>query len=128
MSFATNVKNEICHIDEDKSQMIAELSAFFRNNAVYDGKKIDLLTENANIVKRIFLLVKECYQVNLSFVQKKNNNFAKNSLYLMTIDSKVDLILKDLSVYSENGYYMVVPKEKTTDTLFFSSTTSHLST
>ena len=29
----------------------------------------------------------------------------------MTIDSKVDLILKDLSVYSENGYYMVVPKE-----------------
>ena len=111
MSFATNVKNEICHIDEDKSQMIAELSAFFRNNAIYDGKKIDLLTENANIVKRIFLLVKECYQVNLSFVQKKNNNFAKNSLYLMTIDSKVDLILKDLSVYSENGYYMVVPKE-----------------
>lgn len=91
--------------------MIAELSAFFRNNAVYDGKKIDLLTENANIVKRIFLLVKECYQVNLSFVQKKNNNFAKNSLYLMTIDSKVDLILKDLSVYSENGYYMVVPKD-----------------
>lgn len=91
--------------------MIAELAAFFRNNAVYDGKKIDLLTENANIVKRIFLLVKECYQVNLSFVQKKNNNFAKNSLYLMTIDSKVDLILKDLSVYSENGYYMVVPKE-----------------
>ena len=58
-----------------------------------------------------FLLVKECYQVNLSFVQKKNNNFAKNSLYLMTIDSKVDLILKDLSVYSENGYYMVVPKD-----------------
>ncbi len=111
MSFATNVKNEICHIDKDKSQMIVELSAFFRNNAVYDGKKIDLLTENANIVKRIFLLVKECYQVNLSFVQKKNNNFAKNSLYLMTIDSKVDLILKDLSVYSENGYYMVVPKE-----------------
>ena len=111
MSFATNVKNEICHIDEDNSQMIVELSAFFRNNAVYDGKKIDLLTENANIVKRIFLLVKECYQVNLSFVQKKNNNFAKNSLYLMTIDSKVDLILKDLSVYSENGYYMVVPKE-----------------
>ena len=34
-----------------------------------------------------------------------------NSLYLMTIDSKVDLILKDLSVYSENGYYMVVPKD-----------------
>lgn len=49
--------------------------------------------------------------MNLSFVQKKNNNFAKNSLYLMTIDSKVDLILKDLSVYSENGYYMVVPKD-----------------
>ncbi len=58
-----------------------------------------------------FFLVKECYQVNLSFVQKKNNNFAKNSLYLMTIDSKVDLILEDLSVYSENGYYMVVPKD-----------------
>ena len=111
MSFATNVKNEICHIHESKSEMIAELSAFFRNNAVYDGKKIDLLTENANIVKRIFLLIKECYQVNIAITQKKNNNFAKNSLYLMTIDSKVELILKDLSVYSENGYYMVVPKD-----------------
>lgn len=111
MSFATNVKNEICHIHESKSEMIAELSAFFRNNAVYDGKKIDLLTENANIVKRIFLLTKECYQVNITITQKKNNNFAKNSLYLMTIDSKVELILKDLSVYSENGYYMVVPKD-----------------
>lgn len=115
MSFATNVKNEICHIEESKSEMIAELSAFFRNNAVYDGKKIDLLTENANIVKRIFLLIKECYQVNTVITQKKNNNFAKNSLYLMTIDSKVEMILKDLSVYSENGYYMVVPKDYITN-------------
>ena len=74
MSFATNVKNEICHIDEDKSQMIAELSAFFRNNAIYDGKKIDLLTENANIVKRIFTVRINTIFIDFFISVKRNSD------------------------------------------------------
>lgn len=111
MSFATKVKNEICKLEYSSSEAIAELSAFFRNNAVYDGKKIELLTENLCIVERITHLVKELYNVNVLCEEKKNNNFTKNNLFLLTITEKVKLILKDLSVMSENGFYLVEPNE-----------------
>ena len=46
MSYATDVKNEICRLDIPREEYIPELSAIFRNNAVYTGEKIELYTEN----------------------------------------------------------------------------------
>lgn len=52
MSFATIVKNEITKYDGTKTENIALLSGFIRNNGEIDEKGIVLLTENASIAKK----------------------------------------------------------------------------
>ena len=58
MSFATDVKNEISDLRLSKSENIAELSAFIRNNGHFSNNSILLYTENMMIAKRIYAIVK----------------------------------------------------------------------
>ena len=111
MSFTTTIKEEISRIDNTKSESISELSGFLRNNGECDEKSIELVTENATVAKRIYKLIKDIYDVTSTIETKKNNNFSKNNLYLIDIEDKVDLILKDLSVFDENGNPLLEPKE-----------------
>ena len=46
MSFTTTIKEEISRIDNTKSESIAELSGFMRNNGSYSDTTIDLVSEN----------------------------------------------------------------------------------
>lgn len=111
MSFSAIIKEELTKINVTKPERIAELSAFFRNNAIYTADKIELVTENATVAKHIFQTMKDIYQINTKIEQRKNNNFSKNSLYILSIDEKIDLILKDLSVISEKGLYLLEPND-----------------
>ena len=111
MSFTTTIKEEISRIDNTRSESIAELSGFLRNNGVCDETSIELLTENATVAKRIYKLIKDIYDVSCEIETKKNVNFSKNNLYLINIFEKTDLILKDLSVLDESGEILPEPKE-----------------
>ena len=117
MSFSTTIKNELTRIDTTRSEKLALLSAFFRNNAIYTTDRIELITENSTVAKYLFQLLKDTYQVTLQIEKRKNNNFAKNNLYIMTLHEKMDLILKDLSVISERGYYLVEPQDYMVSTI-----------
>lgn len=110
MSFATNVKNEITNYNGTKTEKIALLSGFIRNNGTYNNEKISLITENASVARKIYTLIKEIYDVNIEINQKKGNNFTKNSLFLMDINDKVKFILEDISV-TKNGEYLSVPNQ-----------------
>ena len=109
MSFTTTIKEEISRIDNTKSESIAELSGFMRNNGSYSDTTIDLVSENATVVKRVYKLCKDLYDITCEIETRKGNNFSKNNLYLIMIDDKVDFILKDLSVIDENGEYLPQP-------------------
>ena len=109
MSFTTTIKEEISRIDNTKSESIAELSGFMRNNGSYGDTTIDLVSENATVVKRVYKLCKDLYDITCEIETRKGNNFSKNNLYLIMIDDKVDFILKDLSVIDENGEYLPQP-------------------
>ncbi len=109
MSFTTTIKEEISRIDNTKSESIAELSGFMRNNGNYSDTTIDLVSENATVVKRIYKLCKDLYDITCEIETRKGNNFSKNNLYLIMINDKVDFILKDLSVIDENGEYLPKP-------------------
>jgi len=110
MSFTTTIKEEISRIENSKSENIAELSGFLRNSGSYEDEAIDLITENATVVKRIYKLFKDLYDVTCEFETRKGNNFSKNNLYLVMVNDKVDFILKDLSIISEDGKYLERPK------------------
>ena len=110
MSFATTVKNEITKYEGTKTENIALLSGFIRNNGEIDEKGIGLLTENAAIVKKIYQLIKDLYNVSAEVTQQKNMNFSKSNLYHIRIEEKQDEILEDLSV-KKNNEYLEEPKE-----------------
>ncbi len=111
MSFTTTIKEEISRIKNTRSESIAELSGFLRNNGTCTDNTIDLLTENATVAKRIYQLIKDIYDVNCEIESRKNMNFSKNNLYLIMINDKVDFILKDLSIISENGIFLDTPND-----------------
>lgn len=111
MSFTTTIKEEVSRIKNTRSESIAELSGFLRNNGNCTDTTIDLITENATVAKRIYQLIKDIYDVTCEIENRKSANFSKNNLYLIMIDEKVELILKDLSIMDESGELLPKPHD-----------------
>lgn len=111
MSFATDVKNEISDLRLSKSENIAELSAFIRNNGHISDTSILLYTENMMIAKRIYAIVKNIYGIHCHMTTKQNVAFNKNNVYYIEIKEKLDFILKDLSVVDEENNLLDAPKD-----------------
>mgnify|MGYP002775590563 FL=1 len=89
--------------------MIAELSGFIRNNAYLNNNTLYLTTENEFTIERLTSFFKKLYEVELNVEVKDNLNFNKKNLYLLSTNSKVDLILKDIGYYDNNNNYLETP-------------------
>lgn len=111
MSFTSTVKNEICSLTFSNTENIAELSAFVRSNAKINDNSIELSTENAKVAKRVYLLIKSIYGIDILLEQRKMANFSKKKIYIIGISSKVNNILEDLSVTDEDGNFIENPKD-----------------
>ena len=108
MSFTTKVKNEISNNYGNISENIAELAAIFRNSYQKADNILEIVTENSTVCKHIYRLIKEIYHVNTK-TEYKNTKFSKNRLYIVSIPDKLEIILKDLGVLSENLKYLDTP-------------------
>lgn len=110
MSFATNVKNEIVKYEGTPTENIALLSGFMRNNGYVSTNKIDLITENSSIIKKIYQLCKDIYHITPEISTQKNNNLSKKNLYRLEIRESVEKIIEDLSIF-ENNEHLPKPKD-----------------
>lgn len=97
MSFTSIVKNEISKLDTINTENISELSGILRNISTIKDT-ITITSENASVVRRIFNLIKEIYQVTPKVIVRKGYNFTKSYIYMLEINNKIDLIEKDLSL------------------------------
>ena len=81
MSFASEVKAEISTLKITNSEKIAELSGFIRST--YKGINLDngIYIENAKIAKRIFLFLKEVYNVNCEILVNANPVYNKKRTF-----------------------------------------------
>jgi DNA-binding protein WhiA len=111
MSFSIKVKNEILLLPTEKTEKISLLSAYIRNNAVITETSILINTENIELSKYIYNLIRELYNIIPSITLRKNFNFKKSSSYLIKINNQKDMILKDLSLINEDGYFINIPRE-----------------
>lgn len=111
MSFSMNIKSEIIKLDSDKTEKISLLSAYIRNNAVITKDSILINTENIEISKYIFNLLNELYSVTPIITVRKSFNFKKGLSYMLTITNKKNMILKDLSIINDEGYFINIPRE-----------------
>lgn len=109
MSYTTKIKEEIASIENTKSEMIAELAGFIRNNGTLTKDAIILTTENKQTVERIKKFIKNVYNTDLQIEKKDNTNFSKKELVVMKIKNNVETIVKDLGCIDEDGNFLSVP-------------------
>ena len=81
MSYTVKIKEEISTIKSTKSELIAELSAYIRNNGTITKKEITLPTENYFLVERVTNTIKYLYDINVKIEKINNLNFSKKTLY-----------------------------------------------
>lgn len=97
MSFTSTVKNEVSKLEIDAAESITELSAIIKNiGTISDNIKIT--SENSSVARRIFNLVRDSYHVNPKITVRRGFNFNKNYIYILEIQSKIELIKEDLSI------------------------------
>jgi len=106
MSYTVTIKEEISSIKSTKSELIAEMSAYIRNNGHITKNKITMTTENKFLVDRVTSSLEELFNTTLSVDIIENLNFSKNKLYQITINNKVLDILKDLGIYDKDNKYL----------------------
>ena len=105
MSYTVKIKEEISKLEGSKSETIAELSAYIRNNGNITRDKITMTTENKVTVDKVTNILKDLYLVNSKVEVIDNVNFSKKDLYQITVSDKVEEILKDLGIWDNKTKY-----------------------
>ena len=101
MSFTSNIKNEIASIEYEESENMAELSAILNIGIKIYNDKFEIYSENISVARRIYMLIKEIYHVEID-MDTGYNNLRGNKLVLLSVHDKVDLILNDLCIVVDN--------------------------
>ena len=102
MSFSLNIKNEASRVEVSMEEAISELSAIVRNSATNDDG-IVIYIENNAVARRIFKLFKKVYDVS-PVITIRRKYFSDGFSYILTIKTKVEQILSDLSIKKDNKY------------------------
>ena len=111
MSYTTKIKNEILQISLEKSEALAQLSGFVRNNGYISNNELILTTENEFLKDKIISLIKDIYEIDVTVEIKDGLNFSKKDLFVIHVYNNIEFILKDLCYLDEAGIYLDTPKE-----------------
>ncbi|CAM3701323.1 DNA-binding protein WhiA [Marinicrinis lubricantis] len=105
MSFAATTKKELTMIETEGCCSRAELSALIRMNGSVQLSRqkvyLDISTENAAIARRIYSLIKQCFQAHTELLVRKKMRLKKNNVYIVRVPAGVEHILKELHIVSE---------------------------
>lgn len=115
MSFSTTTKDEITTLKSSKSESIAELSGFIRNNGYLKDDNLYLTVENNNIATKIKELIESLYDIKVQINKINNLNLFKNKLNLLEISTKVDFLLQDIGYYNKENTILPTPPEYLVD-------------
>lgn len=80
---------------------MAELSAILNIGVKIYEDKFEIYTENISVARRIYLLIKEIYHVEID-MDTGYNSLRGNKLVLLSVHDKIDLILSDLCIQKNN--------------------------
>ncbi len=111
MSYTTDIKEEISKSIGSKSEMIAELSGYIRNNGHSTINGFQLTTENPLICARIEKHIETLYEIKVTKEIKDSLNFSKKDLLVLTLDNKKDFILEDIGYQDKSGNHLTRPPQ-----------------
>lgn len=105
MSFAAQTKKELTMVDAGQCCNKAELSALIRMNGTVQLSSqrvtLDISTENAAIARRIYILLKQRFQLHTELLVRKKMRLKKNNVYIVRIPNQVKEVLSELHIVSE---------------------------
>jgi len=108
MSFTTEIKNEICSNSYSRLENICLLSGFLRNNAEVLDDEIVIVSENPKVVRKIFALFKEIFDISPVINSGKSTSFKKNYFNIL-IDDKFSVILSSLMIKDNGVMFPSIP-------------------
>ena len=106
MSFTVQIKEEITKLEDTKSEKIAGLSGYIRNNASIYNQKLTMTTENIFIVDKVANLIKDLFHIEAKVEIIGNVNFSKNNLYEISFIDEEDRIFRALGIHDDKGQYL----------------------
>jgi DNA-binding protein WhiA len=102
MSFASDVKKELTLMLGEPCCQMAELSALLRSNGEIfisnNGLKIDYLTQNPTIAKRVVKLLKSVYKTEIELITRKQNRLNRRNTYIVRVTKDVSYIISELEL------------------------------
>ncbi|PET71351.1 DNA-binding protein WhiA [Bacillus sp. AFS001701] len=105
MSFASETKKELTTIEIKDCCSKSELSSLIRMNGSLSIANrqfiVDVVTENAAIARRIYVLIKRVYDVDVELLVRKKMRLKKNNVYIVRIKEEAKHILNDLYITGE---------------------------
>lgn len=109
MSFASQTKKELTQLPIRDCCGRAELSALARMNGTvqFGGQKfsLDIVTENAAIARRIYLLIKQLYQLHAELLVRKKMRLKKNNVYVVRLSHGAKELLQQLGIMKDGSFY-----------------------
>jgi DNA-binding protein WhiA len=105
LSFAAQTKKELTMVEAESCCQKAELAALIRMNGSVQVSSqrviLDISTENAAIARRIYILIKNCFQVHTELLVRKKMRLKKNNVYIVRLPTRVQEILSKLCIVKE---------------------------
>ena len=105
MTYTTRIKDEIAHLDSNVVEAIAELSAFIRFDSDIKDNEIILTIENASVARRIYTLMKKCFQIRPRMTVRIQNRFRVKQIYILTYNNASE-VLEKLNIVESNATVM----------------------
>lgn len=110
LSFSTQVKNELSRIIPEPYEFkIAELSALIRMSGSlkllgFNRLAFRVNTDNPAIARKVFVLLKSCFGINVQIQVKKNNNLKKNNTYSIYVsEQEAHQVLQAAGIIEKHG-------------------------
>lgn len=109
MSFTGEVKSEITNLEIIETEKISELSAIIHNSDI-SLTSIKISSENNNIIRHVYTLIKELYDITPRVIVRRGYNYNKKYIYFLELNHKVFDILNDLGIIN-NTRLLSIPKD-----------------
>ena len=115
MSYASEVKKELTQLEVHREHAKAELAALIRMNGtvgLVDKKFIlNVQTENAAIARRIYVLLKDHFDVESELLVRRKMKLKKNNVYIVRLKHGTKEVLSDLSLMEGMCFHSHVSDE-----------------
>ncbi|MEG0284134.1 MAG: DNA-binding protein WhiA [Erysipelotrichales bacterium] len=115
MSFSRDVKVELCKNDIDDCCKKAFISAIIKMNSSLginnNGMSINISFENVTIIRYIYEILKDIYDIETQIIVSKQMKLKKNNVYTLKIIDKAVEILDDLKLMDNFSFSHQIASE-----------------